>query len=211
MTHDFAVHTYGVDSSGRAILMTAYMHDWFEGVVDALGWRPTIVQGAFMSRVPGGGASTSAGYHDLGGCLDLRVWDLTADASEQLVRTLRRHGAAAWRRDHEHGGMDPHCHLTLGTDAPLTHGAAQQWTDYQHGYDGLAGRGPDYEWRPNPLVLKPPEDDMTPAQAKQLDGLTKAVASLADMVEALAEGNEAIKRRITKAKREVIAAVEADQ
>lgn len=50
-------------------------------------------------------------------------------------------------------------------------------------------------------------NDMTPEQAKQLDGLTKAIAGLAEMVEALADGNEAIKRRITKSKREVLDAV----
>lgn len=55
------------------------------------------------------------------------------------------------------------------------------------------------------------EDRMTPAQERKLDGLAKAVTSLAEMVEALAEGNEAIKRRITKSKRDVIAAVKADE
>jgi hypothetical protein len=86
------------------------------------------------------------------------------------------------------------------------------WDSYVARGDGLGIQPPqpDYEWRPDPLVLVPPEDDMTPEQAQQLDGLTKAVAGLADMVEALAEGNDGIKRRITKSKREILAAVKAD-
>lgn len=202
------VDRYGTDSSGRPILMTRYMADWWETAVVQLGWRPVIIQGAWMSRA-GGGAADSAGYHDRGGCLDLRTWDLSDDRSEQLVRTLRRYGAAAWRRDQRHG-MDPHLHLVLGTDTPLAAGAARQWTDYQDGYDGLSPRGPDYEWRTKPTVLTPPEDEMTPQEAKTLRGIAKAVVELAEMLEAIAEGNEAIKRRITKSKREVLRAIEAD-
>lgn len=159
---DFSVHQYGVDPNGRAILMTAYMHQWLQGVIADLGFTPTIVQGAFMSRIPGGGASESAGYHDLGGCIDFRIWDLPGNRPEQLVRVLREHGAAAWRRDQSHGGMDPHCHIVLGTDRPLAKGAGLQWLDYKDGLDGLASNGPDYEWRPDPLVLTPPEDHVTP-------------------------------------------------
>lgn len=159
---DFTVHAYGTDTSGRTIYMTAYQHAWLEDVTAELDFVPTIVQGAFMVR-NGGGAADSAGYHDAAGCLDFRTWDLTADEAETLVRTLRRHGAAAWRRDHEHGGMDPHCHIVLGTDVPLAPGATQQWRDYVQGFDGLASRGPDYEYRPNPLVLTPPEVDDMPA------------------------------------------------
>lgn len=157
---DFTVANRGVDPNGRAILATAYMWAWWLSVLAELDFSPTVVQGAFMSRVPGGGAADSAGYHDLGGCFDLRTWDLTVDQLETLVRTLRRNGAAAWRRDHEHGGFDPHLHFVLGTDHPLASGAAGQWQAYLSGHDGLAGNGPDYEWRPSPLVTTPPEDDM---------------------------------------------------
>lgn len=203
---DFTVHQYGTDSSGRAILMTTYMHRWLEDVKADLDFTPVVVQGAFQERL-GGGAADSAGYHDLGGCLDFRTRDLTSAQRNALIAACRAHGAAAWRRDQVHGGMDEHAHIVLGTDSPIASGAAQQWRDYINGYDGLYYRDgrkrPDYEERPDPLVLTPPEADMTPEQAKQLDGLTKAVASLADMVEALAEGNEAIKRRITRSKREI--------
>lgn len=157
---DFSVHRYGTDTSGRAIFMTTYMHNWWERVVEKLGFRPTIVQGAFMTRA-GGGAAASAGYHDEGGCIDVRVWDLTQKQQRALVHTTRELGAASWVRDAQHGGMDPHCHITLGSDRPLTAGAKNSWASYIAGRDGLASNGPDYEWRPHPLVTKPPEDDLS--------------------------------------------------
>ena len=155
---NFTVKRYGLDTSGRGLWMTVYMHNWWEAVVKDLGFRPTIVQGAFMVR-DGGGAAASAGYHDQAGCMDVRTWDLTAAQLDQLVRTCRKHGAAAWRRDKSaaHGGMDPHCHITLGTDRPLSAGAAASWRSYLNGRNGLANEAPDYEWRPKPLVKKPPK------------------------------------------------------
>lgn len=159
MTLDFTVITTGSDSSGRTIKMTRFMRDWWNGTCEELGFRPTIVQGAFMA---GAGAASSAGYHDKGGCLDLRVWDLTDDEQVKVIRTLRRRGAAAWLRDEKHGGMDPHIHLVLGVDVPLHSGADWQWHEYVAGRDGLASRGKDYHWRPDPLVLKPPPVQRTP-------------------------------------------------
>lgn len=159
---DFTVRQYGTDSSGRPVYLTAFMDEWWEAVVADLGFRPTIVQGAFMSRVPGGGAAASAGYHDLGGCMDVRTWDLTGSQLDALVRATRSRGGASWRRDKSpaHGGMDPHCHITLGADRPLSAGAAESWRSYLAGDNGLANNAPDYEWRPTPLVTTPPEDDM---------------------------------------------------
>ncbi len=90
-----------------------------------------------------------------------------------------------WR---PYGGSNPHdhhCHLSVSLDPA--------------GFDSTAPWG----------VME--DDDMTPQQAKQLDGIATAVSSLADMVEALADGNEAIKRRITKAKREIVEAIKADE
>lgn len=161
---DFTVRQYGTDSSGRPVYLTAFMDEWWEAVVADLGFRPTIVQGAFMSRVPGGGAAASAGYHDLGGCMDVRTWDLTGSQLDALVRATRSRGGASWRRDKSpaHGGMDPHCHITLGADRPLSAGAAESWRSYLAGDNGLANNAPDYEWRPSPLVTTPPKDDDMP-------------------------------------------------
>ena len=187
---DFTVAPRGVDTSGRAILMSQFMADWWQAVVDRLGWEPVIIQGAWMSRVPGGGAASSAGYHDRGGCLDIRTRDLTPAQVDQLVRVLRRHGAAAWRRDQQHGGMDPHLHFVFGADADLAPGAAAQWLDYRAGGNGLTGSsaGRDYEWRPKPLVLTPPEEMfmLNDADKQWLEAIIKA--EVADAVKPIVDG-----------------------
>jgi hypothetical protein len=167
----------GTDTSGRPILMTPVMRDWWTDVLTRLDFTPVIVQGAWM-KYAGGGATASAGYHDEGGCLDLRVWDLTEKQRSELIRTLREMGAAAWIRDAAHGGMDPHCHLVLGVDQPKNDGAAWQWQQYLDGRDGLSAGGRDYHWRPNPLVTTPPEDDMTPDQDKTLSEIAATVTRL---------------------------------
>jgi hypothetical protein len=170
---DFTVHQYGTDTSGRPIYMTAYMHQWWEGIVGELGFDPTIVQGAWMARVAGGGAAASAGYHDGGGCIDLRVWDRTQTQIASMVHAIRWGGAGCWVRDRTHGGMDPHLHIVLGTDGGLSSGAAWQWLNYLHGGDGLSSGGRDYHPRPSPLVTEPPEalmngDAMKPEDFDQI-------------------------------------------
>lgn len=156
----------GTDPNGRPIFMTRYMRRWWRRVCIRAGFTPTIVQGAWMVKA-GGGAASSAGYHDGGGCLDLRVWNLDAAQQQRLVRLLRDMGAAAWIRDRAHGGMDPHIHLVLGSDDGLSAGAQAQWIDYQLGFDGLATRGADYHWRPTPLVTTPPPSARKTRQAVQ--------------------------------------------
>lgn len=179
---NFQVKRYGTDSSGRPIYLTAYMHNWWERVVKLLGFRPVIVQGAFMTR-SGGGARDSDGAHDEAGSIDVRTWNLTKAQIDKLVKVTREQGAASWRRDKTalHGGMDEHCHITLGSDQPLSPMAKVLWTSYIHDGDGLVGSRPDYEWRPKPLVTTPPEDDMAysdwPAKDRK--------ALVADVVEGL--------------------------
>lgn len=162
------VRQRGIDSSGRAILASDHLWDVWEAVVADLGFTPTITQGSWMSRVPGGGAENSEGFHDKGGPFDLRVWDRTPAERVEMVRVLRLHGCAAWRRYKSQGMDEDHLHFVCGTDADLSPGAAGQWRDYIDGLDGLASRGPDYEWRPLPLVLTPPEDDVTPDDIEKI-------------------------------------------
>lgn len=155
---------YGTDSSGRPIYMTRYMRAWWRRVCKELGFTPVIVQGAWMTKA-GGGAAASAGYHDGGGCLDLRVWNLTAAQVVEMNRVIRSLGGAGWLRDERHG-MDPHYHLVLGSDFGLSAGAKAQWNQYLAGGNGLANRLRDYMWRPNPLVLVPPaRPDKKPLKA----------------------------------------------
>lgn len=196
---DFTVSQYGTDTSGRPVWMSAYMHDWWEGIVRELGFRPTIVQGAWMVK-NGGGADASAGYHDKGGCLDLRVWDLSPTQVEAVIHATRWGGAGSWLRDAAHGGFDPHIHLVLGSDKDLAPGAAWQWMAYINGGDGLTGGGRDYHPRPKPLVLEPPaslfgdwidmatEQDLTRLLQKEV------VAPLRDSIRKYAAGQRELVR-----------------
>lgn len=180
---DFTVHRYGTDSSGRGIFMTAYMHDWWDFVGDVLTFpAPPIVQGAFMVK-NGGGARASDGAHDQGGCIDVRTRDLTTAEIDELVKVARTYGGGANRRDPsaKHGAMEAHCHITLGTDHPLSSMAQTLWNSYLAGGDGLAagpgrpGNAPDYEWRPHPMVKTPPElNNVQKARAILEPAITKA-------------------------------------
>lgn len=170
---DFSVHQYGTDVYGRPLYMTVFMHDWFDNYCDELGWRPRVLQGCFMERFPGGGAGASEGAHDKGKCLDLETEGRSVSQIDLMVKVARDNGAGAYRRDRtpSHGEMTPHMHLTLGADFPGSPMANILWLSYVSGGDGLAIQPPqpDYEDRPDPLVLVPPEVDMTPAQQAQLD------------------------------------------
>lgn len=181
----------GTDSSGRPVLMTRKMRSWWRRVETRLGFKPTIVQGAWMAKA-GGGAAASAGYHDGGGCLDLRVWDLTGDQQVKLIRVLRSMGAGAWLRGTAHG-MDPHIHLVLGSDSGLSTGARSQWNAYLAGRDGLASNGIDYHWRPTPLVTTPP-----PSARKARESIQAAVDEAARVGLPVADKLRKIKDRIRK-------------
>jgi hypothetical protein len=63
----------GTDPNGRGLYATRFMWRWWDAVCDELGFTPTIVQGAYMSK-NGGGAAATAGYHDGGGCIDRPPW-----------------------------------------------------------------------------------------------------------------------------------------
>ncbi|MBB3041232.1 hypothetical protein [Nocardioides soli] len=194
-----AAHTVrrrGTDSSGRGIYASDYMWSWWQQVLADPAVAPfahliVITQGAWMT-VAGGGARASAGYHDGGGCFDLRVWNLTSRQVVTLVWAIRRHGGGAWLRNLAHGGFtDPHIHLVLGTDYDLDSGAAWQWSEYIAGRNGLASSGRDYHRRPNPLITTPPEDDMANA-----DEVLAAVEKLTKRVDRMGKNTAARDRRI---------------
>jgi len=180
-TRDLTVIRVGTDTSGRGLYMTKWMFLIYTAakrhpLIQPFAHKIVVVQGAFMIR-NGGGASASEGFHNYAGCIDIRTWNLTTTELNLWIRVTRMLGFAFWRRDWswQHGGMSPHAHGTLGSDAPLGSGAAVSWRSYLTGGDGLSGPGRDYEWRPSPLVTWPPtnllEEDylMTDAAERKLD------------------------------------------
>jgi len=153
----------GTDSSGRPIYMSERMWGAWLAVMDRLGDNLAneldIVQGAFMVFA-GGGATQSAGYHDLSSCIDTRVWDIDSSEERKVIHASRNEAWAVWRRDLSHGGFDEHMHWTLldefkgvagGGAQPSAAGAISQWGSYRRGMDGLSPEHRDYHWRPSPL------------------------------------------------------------
>ena len=167
MTAPTDVLRLGTDPSGRPIYMSRRMKAMWDVVVGELGFTPTLVQGAFMARV-GGGATASAGYHDLSGCIDTRVWDLTSAQQDKVIRVGRSNGWAVWKRDAAHGGMSEHMHWIALGEPNMASGAQLQEKQYMRGLDGLASGGPDYHWRPDRITIFDYnaylEDDMPSAE-----------------------------------------------
>ena len=209
MTDPYEVTNFGTDTSQRPILMNARMVAAWKTMLAELDFTPLIVQGAYMARVPGGGAADSAGYHDAGGCIDTRTWDLNAEQEQRLIRVARGLGWAVWKRDQAHGGMDEHMHWVLLDDREAASGARSQMAAYRAGRDGLDGGGPDYHWRPNPIpVYKFEEDDMpTPqdllnAEVAKDVSLKKAVREMHKDVAALKEAFKVFRDNELKRDRE---------
>jgi len=180
----YEVFRYGTDTSGRAVLMNRRMAAALNATHARLdGKRPTLVQGAYMARL-GGGAPDSAGYHDAGGCLDWRTWDLASLglSPSRVIAALRQVGWAAWVRDQNHGDMDPHIHGVLLGDTDAASGASSQMTAYRNGLNGLYPSGPDYHPRPNPIPTFDYEqtegDELQASEWDRLDALlTRKVAA----------------------------------
>lgn len=149
MSDAYELVELGTDSSSRTILMNRRMKAAYDTVCERLGFEPTITQGAYMAKV-GGGAPASEGYHDAGGCIDTRTWDIDSDDERRVIRVGRETGWAVWRRDIAHGGFDEeHMHWVLIGDQEAASGADLQMGQYRNGGDGMGGS--DYHWRPDPI------------------------------------------------------------
>ena len=192
MARDYTVIRVGTDSSGRGIFMSRWMWRCWQALVAderlaAFAHLITIVQGPWMIRA-GGGAADSAGYHDRGGCIDIRTWNLTLAQTLLFIKVASEYGFQFWRRGPGamFGNMDPHAHCVFGSDAELTSGARDQVADLLASprRNGLAGGGLDYEKRYTPIRLAPlpgllkKDYLMTSAAEKKLDSLSEKVDSL---------------------------------
>jgi hypothetical protein len=110
----------------------------------------TVSQGSYCILTKAGCAKASAGTHDAGGSIDLKVSGLTTKQRWQLVRALRSVGFAAWYRTPSQCGgcWSAHVHaIAIGdTDLWQKNGRStsrDQVADYYVGRNGLAGHAKD--------------------------------------------------------------------
>lgn len=235
---DDIVARRGTDSSGRGIYMSGWMWRCWQALVKdsrlaKIRDRIIPVQGPWMIYA-GGGAEDSAGYHDRGGCVDCRSREFTNAEIALFVLVASEYGFQFWRRDAEHGGMDPHLHGVFGSDYDLASGAQEQVRELLETPrgDGLAGSyGRDYEHRVTPIRLGPPNEllqedymatpeaeallnqilNQTKATRKLVKGVAQQLDAVSDVVAELPEATEEIKTRLTKVKRDLASLIKEDQ
>lgn len=88
------------------------------------------------------GVAASAGTHDGGGALDIRISAYSKATADKMVKALRMAGFAAWRRG-EGDGFAPHIHAMAIGDRQETAIAKAQVREYFRGGDGLVGNRKD--------------------------------------------------------------------
>ncbi|MEW5738249.1 MAG: peptidoglycan-binding protein [Myxococcota bacterium] len=95
--------------------------------------RFTVTQGSYNTSV-----SASAGTHDGGGALDIRISGYSTTTADKMVKALRMAGFAAWRRG-VGDGFAPHIHAIAIGDRQASSIAKSQVREYFQGGDGLVG------------------------------------------------------------------------
>ncbi|WP_246291443.1 peptidoglycan-binding domain-containing protein [Lentzea indica] len=104
-----------------------------------LGRRLVLSQGSYNP----GGDPTSAGTHDGGGVVDIKVDGMSADTRTAVARALRQVGFAAWVRSPAQGDWPWHIHAVAINDTDQATQAQNQVGDYYLGFNGLANHRPD--------------------------------------------------------------------
>ncbi len=122
-------------------------------------WEITVSQGSYCILTQDGCARASAGTHDAGGIVDLKVNGLTKTQRWKTVQAMRTVGFAAWLRvPSQCGGCWPaHIHATAVGDTDLwqrngRYTNRDQVADYFVGRNGLAG----HAWDNTPLRYRVP-------------------------------------------------------
>lgn len=129
-----------VSSHGATInVRTREMLKRAETYLRAMGVRSPIrlSQGSYSHSV-----SASAGTHDGGGAMDIRISGMTRSNADKVVKALRMAGFAAWRRG-QNDGFAPHIHAIAIGDRQMSSSARSQVREYFRGGDGLRGNRPD--------------------------------------------------------------------
>lgn len=115
-----------------------------------LPWTIQVSQGSYCSFQGSGCAAASAGTHDGGGAIDVRVKDLSTTERWRTVQALRQVGFAAWLRTPSQCGgcWTAHIHAIAIADTDVWQRDGKftnrdQVADYFVGRNGLSGHGPD--------------------------------------------------------------------
>ncbi len=116
-----------------------------------------IAQGSYNGSV-----GASAGTHDGGGAVDVRVFTqvlgherkLTDGEIRTVVRALKDAGFCAWHRgdNWDGAGGGEHIHGILRGDVEMSPGAASQVPSFDARRNGLRNNAPDATYRPSPRV-----------------------------------------------------------
>lgn len=102
------------------------------------GFNFQFSQGSYSHSV-----SASAGTHDGGGALDVRDSGLPKATVDDMVKSLRQAGFAAWSRGRGHDSFPPHIHAIAIGDSQMSSSARSQVSDYARGLNGLANDASD--------------------------------------------------------------------
>ncbi len=102
------------------------------------GFQFGLTQGSYSSSV-----SASGGTHDGGGALDITDRGLPKATVDDMVKSLRQAGFAAWSRGRGADTFTPHIHAIAIGDAQMSAAARSQVADYARGQNGLANHASD--------------------------------------------------------------------
>lgn len=102
------------------------------------GFTFGMTQGSYSHSV-----SASAGTHDGGGALDITDRGLPKATVDDMVKSLRQAGFAAWSRGRGFDSFTPHIHAIAIGDAQMSSSARSQVADYARGQNGLANHASD--------------------------------------------------------------------
>ena len=128
--------------------LTQRVWDLLADVSREVGCPVEVAQGGFKAGI---GAGASAGTHDGGDVVDVRVANVPDHLRIPLVVALRKRNGCAWLRAPQYGwtSTGPHIHCVFRDSFyPLSGGARQQVDSYDRGRNGLANDGPDPFPRP---------------------------------------------------------------
>ncbi|MCB9644844.1 MAG: peptidoglycan-binding protein [Myxococcales bacterium] len=133
------VNFRGVNMNKRTVDMIHRAETIMEKKHGHKGFQFSFSQGSYNA----GGVSASAGTHDGGGALDIRTSIHSRPVVDDMVRSLRQAGFAAWSRGRGFDSFSPHIHAIAIGDRDLSRSARSQVSEYGWGGDGLVGSRPD--------------------------------------------------------------------